>query len=54
MRDESKFLSFSERFDIKPNFLAIYGVLSSTKTLRNTVKTQFPSKGNYDRFIDVF
>ena len=30
------------------------GVVSSIKTLRNKVKTQFPSKGNYDRFIDVF
>ena len=58
MRDETKFLSFSEfkeRFDIKPNFLgAFYGVVSSIKTLRNMVKTQFPSKGNYARFIDVF
>ena len=44
MRDESKFLSFSElkeRFDIKPNFLAFYGVVLSIKTLRNVVKTQF-------------
>ena len=57
MRGKSKFLSFTEfkeRFDIKPNFLAFYGVVSSIKTLRNMVKTQFPSKGNYERFIDVF
>ena len=40
MRGKSKFLSFTEfkeRFDIKPNFLAFYGVVSSTKTLRNMV-----------------
>ena len=56
MRDESKFLSFAEfkdRFDIKTNFLTFYGVISSIKNLRNTVKTQFPRKGNYERFIDV-
>ena len=57
MRDESKFLSFTEfkeRFDIKTNFLSFYGVISFIKNLRNTVKTKLPSKGNYERFIDVF
>ena len=57
MRDESKFLSFTEfkeRFDIKTNFLTFYGVISSIKNLRNKVKTQPPPKGNYESFIDVF
>ena len=57
MRDESKFLSFTEfkeRFDIKTNFLTFYGVISFIKNLRNAVKTKLPSKGNYERFIDVF
>ena len=57
MRDKSKFLSFTElkeHFDIKTKFLAFYGVISSIKNLRNTVKTQLPSKGNYERFINVF
>ena len=57
MRDESKFLSFTEfkeRFDIKTNFLTFYGVISFIKNLRNKVKTQAPPKGNYESFIDVF
>ena len=57
MRDESKFLSFTEfkeRFDIKTNFLTFHAVISSIKTLRNRVKTQPPPKGNYESFIDVF
>ena len=57
MRDESKFLSFTEfkeHFDIKTNFFTFYGVLSSIKNLRNKVKTQPPPKGKYERFIDVF
>ena len=56
VRDESKLLSFTElieRFDIKPTFLAFCGVISSMKNLRNTVKTHFTSKGNYERVIDV-
>ena len=35
-----------ERFDIKTNFLTFYGVISSMM--------QPPSKGNCERFIDVF
>ena len=57
MTDESKFLSFTEfkeRFDIQTNFLIFYGVISSVKDLQNTVKTQPPSKGNYEPFMDVF
>ena len=58
MRDESKFLSFTElkeRFEIKTNFLTFDGVISSIKkTLRFKVKTQPPPNGNYERFIDVF
>ena len=54
MRDESKFLSFTEfkeHFDIKTNFLTFYGVLSSIKNLQNKVKTQPPPKGNFEGFI---
>ena len=57
MREKNKFLSFSEfkeRFDINPNFLAFYGVISSIKTLKDTVKGQLVSEGNDDKFIDLF
>lgn len=57
MRDESKFLSFNEfkeRFDVKTNFLAFYGAMSSIKKPEKYGKMQFPSKGNYECFTNVF
>ena len=48
------FLEFNESFDIKPSFLAFYGVMSSIQTLKNTVKGQLASKENGDNFINVF
>ena len=57
MRDESKFLSFTEfkeRYDIKQNSLAFSGVVSAIKTLNKMRSKRRSLQKKSKRIIEIF